>query len=54
MTKDIKEDNPLLVQVPMKKMGTPEDVARTILWLAEEGSAFITGQVIGVNGGFVI
>ena len=27
MTKDIKEDNPLLVQVPMRKMGTPEDVA---------------------------
>ena len=26
MTKDIKEDNPLLQQVPMKKMGTPEDV----------------------------
>ena len=41
-------------ETPLGSIGTPEDVARTILWLAEEGSAFITGQVIGVNGGFVI
>ena len=32
MTKDIKEDNPLLVQVPMRKMGTPEDVANVALF----------------------
>ena len=34
MTKDIKEDNPLLVQVPMRKMGTPEDVANVALFLS--------------------
>ena len=44
MTKDIKEDNPLLVQVPMKKMGTPEDVANVALFLASPESDYITAR----------
>lgn len=41
-------------ETPLGAIGTPEDAARAILWLAGEDSAFVTGQVIGVNGGFVI
>lgn len=51
MTKDIKEDNPLLVQVPMKRMGSPEDVANVALFLASPESDYITGETIRVDGG---
>ncbi|MDD6142062.1 MAG: SDR family oxidoreductase, partial [bacterium] len=39
-------------ETPVGRLGTPEDVARTLVFLAEESAGFITGQVIGVNGGF--
>ncbi len=39
---------------PLCRLGTPEEVAEAVLFLAGDGAAFITGQVIGVNGGFVI
>ncbi len=51
MTKDIKEDNPLLIQVPMKRMGSPEDVANVALFLASPESDYITGETIRVDGG---
>ena len=35
-------------------IGTPKDIAETVLFLASESSNFITGQVISPNGGFVI
>ena len=54
MTKDIKEDNPLLAQVPMRKMGTPEDVANLALFLASPESDYITGETIRVDGGLAI
>ena len=41
-------------ETPLGRIGTPEEVARTIFFLAGDGAAFITGQVIGVNGGFVV
>jgi 3-oxoacyl-[acyl-carrier protein] reductase len=37
--------------VPMKHMGTAEDVANTVAFLASDGGRFITGQKISVNGG---
>ena len=54
MSKDIKEDNPLLQQVPMKKMGKPEDVANVALFLASPESDYITGETIRVDGGLAI
>lgn len=41
-------------ETPLGRIGTPEDVANCAWFLAGEGGAFITGQVFGVNGGFVI
>jgi 3-oxoacyl-[acyl-carrier protein] reductase len=38
-------------KVPMKHMGTPEDVANTVAFLASDAGRFITGQKISVNGG---
>jgi 3-oxoacyl-[acyl-carrier protein] reductase len=37
--------------VPMKHMGTPEDIARLVAFLAGDGGGFITGQKFSVNGG---
>jgi 3-oxoacyl-[acyl-carrier protein] reductase len=37
--------------VPVKRFGTPEEVAHTVAFLASEGAAYITGEVISVNGG---
>lgn len=40
-----------LQQIPLGKMGEPEDVAEAAHWLCSEASRYITGQVIHVNGG---
>ncbi len=40
-------------QIPLGRMGTPEDVAQTALFLASHMSSYITGQVIVVDGGLV-
>lgn len=44
----------LCEETPLGRMGTPEDVARTVLFLLGEGGDFITGQVIAPNGGFIM
>jgi 3-oxoacyl-[acyl-carrier protein] reductase len=40
-----------LARIPLGRFGRPEDVAETVAWLASERAGYITGQVIGVNGG---
>ncbi len=40
-------------KTPLRRMGQPEDIANTYLFLASDESSFITGQVIAVNGGFM-
>lgn len=41
-------------ETPLGKIGSPFDVANAVLWLCGESASFITGQIIGVNGGFVV
>lgn len=41
-------------ETPLMRIGTPDDVANAVSFLASENAAFITGQIIGVNGGFII
>lgn len=49
------EDKKVLAdETPMGVLGTPDDVAAAVCYLANENARFITGQVISVNGGFVI
>ena len=44
----------LKYDTPLGKIGKCEDVCNTLLFLASEKSSFITGQIFGVNGGYVI
>ena len=46
--------NALKDETPLNKLGTPENVADAVLFLLSEKADFITGQVLSVNGGFVI
>ena len=41
-------------ETPLCRLGTVRDVAESLFFLASENASFITGQVLGVNGGFVI
>ena len=41
-------------ETPLYTLGTPEDIAEAVLFLAGDKARFITGQVLSVNGGFVV
>ncbi len=53
MTKDLPEANKeaLLTQVPLARLGAPEEIASVVCFLAGEGAGYITGETIHVNGG---
>lgn len=53
MTKALSEEvrDALIKQIPMGRLGMPEDVAHVVEFLASDEAAYITGQVIHVNGG---
>lgn len=39
---------------PLNLLGTPQDIANAAVFLCSDRAKFITGQVLGVNGGFII
>ena len=45
----VKEE--YLKQIPLRRGGTPEDIANTALYLASDLASYVTGQVVAVNGG---
>ena len=55
MNKGFDEEtiNALKEETPVGRIGNPEEIAKAVLFFAEEGSGFITGQVLGVDGGFI-
>lgn len=40
-------------ETPVGRIGTPDDVAKAAIFLSNEASSFVTGQVLGVDGGFI-
>ncbi len=56
MTRRLGEEalEELRQETPLEALGTPEDIADAVYFLAGDEAKFITGQVLGVNGGFVI
>lgn len=50
-----EEDKKILKdETPLNRLGTPEDVAKAVCFLVSDDADFITGQVLSVNGGYVI
>ncbi len=56
MTDALPEDqkNKIKGEISLGRLGTPDDIAQTCLFLASDGAAYITGQTISVNGGMVM
>ena len=53
-TLDASTLHQIVEETPLSRMGRPEDVASLCLFLASEEASFITGQIVGANGGLVI
>ncbi|HLW75635.1 MAG TPA: 3-oxoacyl-[acyl-carrier-protein] reductase [Bryobacteraceae bacterium] len=53
MTASLSDDlkSAMLARIPLKRLGTPEDVAAAVRFLASEEAGYITGHVLDVNGG---
>jgi 3-oxoacyl-[acyl-carrier protein] reductase len=49
-----KVKDQLIGQIPLRRAGTPEDVAQAVCFLASDQAAYITGQVLSCNGGMVV
>lgn len=56
MTKALPEAQreALVQQIPLKRLGTPQDIAKMVTFLASPSAAYITGQTLNVNGGMVM
>jgi 3-oxoacyl-[acyl-carrier protein] reductase len=50
----LEDISSIVEATPIGRIGTTDDVAATALFLTSDDASFITGQVVGVNGGFVI
>lgn len=53
MVKAVREDilKQIVAQIPVGRLGEPEEVARAVLFLAADEASFITGETLSVNGG---
>jgi NAD(P)-dependent dehydrogenase (short-subunit alcohol dehydrogenase family) len=51
---DPARSGPILARTPMRRWGTPQDVAGPVLFLASEAARFVTGVVLPVDGGYLI
>jgi 3-oxoacyl-[acyl-carrier protein] reductase len=49
---DVKQE--IAKNIPLKRMGTTQDVANVVKFLASDDSSYITGQVINVDGGMLM
>jgi 3-oxoacyl-[acyl-carrier protein] reductase len=52
MMADVRLEEALKL-VPMRRMGQPSEVAKLVAFLASDDAGYITGQVIGINGGMI-
>jgi 3-oxoacyl-[acyl-carrier protein] reductase len=49
-----QQKDAILTQIPMARMGQPEEIASVVGFLASDEASYITGQVIQVNGGMYL
>jgi 3-oxoacyl-[acyl-carrier protein] reductase len=53
MTRELAEEQreALVSQIPLSRLGDPEDIANAVAYLAGPGASYITGETLHVNGG---
>jgi len=54
MTKDLKKKENLVKMIPSGRFGSPQEVAKAVLFLVSDNAGYITGQVIKVDGGLAM
>jgi len=56
MNKDVPKDiqQSIKYQTPLQRIGTAEDIAKTVFFLSSESASFITGETVNVSGGLII
>jgi 3-oxoacyl-[acyl-carrier protein] reductase len=54
MTENITKDNPLLANIPLGRVGQPEEIASLAAFLASDAAGYITGEVIRIDGGMAM
>jgi 3-oxoacyl-[acyl-carrier protein] reductase len=52
LSESVKES--IYSQIPLKKMGKPEEVANAVYFLGSDENTYITGQVLNVDGGMIM
>ena len=52
LSDNVKEN--ILSQIPLKRMGTPQEIANLVEFLVSDKNSYITGQVINIDGGMVM
>ena len=50
---DLEEEQRIIVEIPLRKVAKPEDIAGSVVFLASDLASHITGSTISVNGGSV-
>src|SRR5690606_30402373 len=54
LQKDESRARPILDRTPLKRWGTPEDVAHAVVFLCSDASSFMTGVIMPVDGGYMV
>jgi 3-oxoacyl-[acyl-carrier protein] reductase len=49
-----KQKATIMERVPVKRLGTPEEIAGAVVYLASDEAAYVTGQTLHVNGGMAM
>ncbi|MBZ0287835.1 MAG: SDR family oxidoreductase, partial [Anaerolineae bacterium] len=59
MVDKMKDENANMAEatikaIPMRRLGTPEEIAQAVLWLCSPDSSFVTGHALAIDGGTVV